>query len=95
MENYIYLMCSLFCKSLYVINVGSPYGLGDPIYIYSFDEMWLFGLKSKFFQHIIIFFMKSIRIIIQIHLNQYKWMKKSSNYCLYYSVNNIFSKLMN
>ena len=33
-KNNIYLMCTLFCKSQCVINVGSPYGLnGDPIYI--------------------------------------------------------------
>ena len=34
-----------FCKSLCVINVGSPYGLhADPIYIwYLYDQMWLVG----------------------------------------------------
>ena len=34
-----------FCKSLRVINEGSPYGLhGDPIYIlYLYDHMWLVG----------------------------------------------------
>ena len=36
-----------FCKSLCIINVGSPYGLhGDPIYIwYLYDQMWLVGLS--------------------------------------------------
>ena len=34
-----------FCKSLCVINEGSPYGLhGDSIYIlYLYDHMWLVG----------------------------------------------------
>ena len=34
-----------FCKSLCVINVGSPYGLhGDPMYIsYLYDQTWLVG----------------------------------------------------
>ena len=38
-----------FCKSLCVINEGSPYGLhGDPIYIlYLYDHMWLVGLFSR------------------------------------------------
>ena len=37
-----------FCKSLCVINEGSPYGLhGDPIYIlYLYDHMWLVGNDS-------------------------------------------------
>ena len=42
-------MCALFCKSLCVINVVSPYGLhGVPIYIlYSYDQMWLVRLFCK------------------------------------------------
>ena len=36
-------MCALFCKSLCVINVGSPYGLhGVPVYIlHTYDQMWM------------------------------------------------------
>ena len=36
-----------FCKSLCVINEGSPYGLhGDPIYIlYLYDHLWLVGCR--------------------------------------------------
>ena len=43
-------MCTLFCKSLCVINVGSKYGLHMlPIYIlYLYDQMWLVGNLSNF-----------------------------------------------
>ena len=42
-----------FWKSLCVINVGSPYYHGDPIYIlYLNDHMWLVGtLKLDLYGH--------------------------------------------
>ena len=45
MEKWYLFNVYTFCKSLYVINVGSPYGLhGDPIYIsYLNDQTWLVG----------------------------------------------------
>ena len=45
MEKWYLFNVYTFCKSLCVINVGSPYGFhGDPIYIwYLYDQMWLVG----------------------------------------------------
>ena len=42
-------MCTLFCKSLRVINVVSPYGLhGVHIYIlYLYDQMWLVRMDNN------------------------------------------------
>ena len=52
---YLFTVCT-FCKSLCVINEGSPYGLhGDPIYIlYLYDHMWLVG-HIWLFVYIVIF----------------------------------------
>ena len=49
MEKWYLFNVYTFCKSLCVINVGSPYGLdGDPIYIwYLYDQMWLVGKEQR------------------------------------------------
>ena len=49
MEKWYLFNVYTFCKSLCVINAGSPYGLqGDPIYIsYLYDQMWLVGMCNE------------------------------------------------
>ena len=53
MEKWYLFNVYTFCKSLCVINVGSPYGLhGDPIYIwYLYDQMWLVGKFNNLYNN--------------------------------------------
>ena len=63
-----------FCKSLYVINVGSTYGLhGIPMFIlYLYDQLWLVGSLDttlplqilQFFNYKYMFLMTNVLIII-------------------------------
>ena len=48
-EKMIFINVYSVCKSLFVINVGSPYGLhGVPNYIlYLYDQMWLVGNTNQ------------------------------------------------